>query len=92
MIKFDSSVDLAMGIFAKSDIEGVEYDGLLYGGGMYLLGIQAIAVVAIAIWTIITTAILLWIIGKLVPLRTSLLNGMIQFWLFRQIFQKGSKC
>ena len=70
---------LAVGIFAKNDIEGIEYNGLLYGGGLYSLGVQALAVLAIAIWTVITTALLLWTISKLVPLRSSLLSGMVHF-------------
>ena len=72
---------LSVGIFAKNDIDGIQYNGLLYGGGMYTLGVQAIAVVTVAVWSMVTTAILLWTISKLVPLRSSLLNGMAHFCL-----------
>ena len=53
-----------------------------------MLGIQAIAVVAIAIWTIITTSFLLWMISKLVPLRTSLLNGNDSLLVIMTFFLK----
>ena len=52
---------LAVGLFAKSKVDDIEFNGLLYGGGMYKLGVQALAVVTIATWSLVTTYLLLWV-------------------------------
>ena len=56
---------LAVGLF---DTAG---GGLLYGGGAELLGVQAIGVVAVIGWTAATTAIGLYVIKLIVPLRVT---------------------
>ena len=45
--------------------------GLFYGGGFELLGVQAIGVIAVIGWTAATTAIGLYIIKLIVPLRVT---------------------
>ncbi len=45
--------------------------GLFYGGGAELLGVQAIGVVAVVGWTAATTAVGLYVINLIVPLRVT---------------------
>ena len=56
---------LAVGLF---DTAG---GGLAYGGGFELLGVQAIGVIAVVGWTAATTAIGLFVIKLIVPLRVT---------------------
>lgn len=55
---------LAIGLF---DTAG----GLLYGGGAEILGIQAVGVLAVIVWASISTALVLVVIGNIVPLRVT---------------------
>jgi len=56
---------LAVGIFAKRDnLTGyTKYDGLIHGGGFYLIGVQTLAVVVCITWSVISTFIIIILIG-----------------------------
>ncbi|MGR9047723.1 ammonium transporter [Halobacillus faecis] len=55
---------IAVGLFA---VEG----GLFYGGGAGLLGIQAIGVLSVIAWTVLTTAVVVFIVKSTVGIRVS---------------------
>lgn len=61
---------IAVGIFSKDG-------GILYNGGPYLLGVQILASFVIGIWSLLTTAVLLWCINKIVPIRSSLIQELL---------------
>lgn len=65
---------LAVGIFAENPFPLDTTDGrsgLLHGGGWYLLGVQALACICLAVWSVVTTAILLWFVNIILPIRMS---------------------
>jgi ammonium transporter, Amt family len=62
---------LAVGLFAREDVDGFWSQGLLYGGGADQLVSQVIGVVAIAAWVSVTSIILFAVIKATVGLRVS---------------------
>ena len=68
---------ISIGIFGRKGDEGLlKYDGILHGG-YYLLMVQSLAALIIAVWGVITTYILLWLIDRIIPLRTPLVNELL---------------
>jgi Amt family ammonium transporter len=62
---------LAVGLFAREDVEGVWKQGLLYGGGADQLITQVIGIVAITAWVSVTACILFYGIKAAHGLRVS---------------------
>jgi Amt family ammonium transporter len=62
---------IAVGLFAREDVEGFWAQGLLYGGGPDQLISQIIGIVAIVVWTAVTTGILFTVIKATIGLRVS---------------------
>ena len=60
---------IAVGLFAREEVEGVWKQGLFYGGGADQLITQVIGVVAIAIWVSVTAFILFKVLSVTVGLR-----------------------
>ncbi|KAF4524277.1 hypothetical protein B566_EDAN012040 [Ephemera danica] len=64
---------LAVGLFADNPEPDLSTTsgraGLFKGGGWELLGIQALAVFCLCTWAILSTALILWIVNWMVPIR-----------------------
>ena len=62
---------VAVGLFGHKDhIEGYSrYFGLLHGGGFHLLGVQMLAAVCCLVWSIISTAILIFLLSLCIRFR-----------------------
>lgn len=63
---------LAVGLFAESPYPlntTRGRNGLLRGGGWYLLGVQALSCLCLMTWSIISTAVILWFVNIIVPVR-----------------------
>jgi len=61
---------LLVGIFANKLMAG-EHEGLISGGGLHLLGVQAYTALWVIVFSAIMTFILLKLVGLFVPLRMS---------------------
>lgn len=62
---------IAVGLFAREDVEGFWSQGLFYGGGADQLVSQIIGVVAVAAWVSITSFVLFTVLKHTVGLRVS---------------------
>jgi Amt family ammonium transporter len=62
---------IAVGLFARDDVEGFWSQGLLYGGGADQLITQIIGVVAIAVWTTVLAYATFALIKRTVGLRVT---------------------
>ena len=60
---------IMLGLFATAAVGGV--DGLLYGGGPSLLMKQTIAVLGVGAYSFLFTWMMLWIINKITPVKTT---------------------
>ncbi|CAG0891667.1 unnamed protein product, partial [Cyprideis torosa] len=59
---------LAVGVFIETPDKG---KGLIHGGTFYLLGVQCLGIVSITLWSAVTTFLMLFLIGKVRPIRMS---------------------
>jgi Amt family ammonium transporter len=62
---------IAVGLFAREDVEGFWSQGLFFGGGTDQLVSQLIGIVAIIAWTAVTTGILFLVLKHTIGLRVS---------------------
>ena len=67
---------ISVGIFARKEEGLLQYDGLIQGD-YYLLSIQALGVLVIAVWGMATTYAILFLIDRIVSLRTPLVNELL---------------
>ena len=68
---------MAVGIFGRKTGDGLlKYQGLTQGGS-YLLGVQLLASVVMSLWAMALTLATLWIIDKVIPLRSSLVDELL---------------
>ena len=67
---------ISVGIFARKEDGLLQHDGLIQGD-FYLLSIQALGVLVIAAWGMTITYIILYLIDRIVPLRTPLVNELL---------------
>ncbi len=64
---------MAVGLFAVDKLTGTHTgNGLFYGGGLKLLTEQALGVVSVGAYTMASSLVAWWLIGKVVGLRVSL--------------------
>ncbi|KDR12066.1 Putative ammonium transporter 3, partial [Zootermopsis nevadensis] len=63
---------IAVGLFADNP-EPLDTtsgrSGLFKGGGWYMLGVQTLGAFCLCTWGILSTCLILWLVGKIVPIR-----------------------